>query len=317
MRRIASMLLHHPTTRNSQTRLVQRQSPPANAPLIDQKYLVRGELGRGAVSKVYRATDITTDEEVAVKLALDRDVLDCSRDHLSDIFINETEALLRIRHPNVVTALGSGAHNGLPYLVMRIVEGTGIDKTRGAARQRLRDMPAFSQVFSDVCDAAHDFHCKGIVHRDLGPHNIIVDAELSTKVIDFGYALVPGVPDYAEKRTGPRDYLGTLQILSPEQAEHKPTTPRTDIYALGVSMYILLTDDLPFEGPPVMDALPRMHRESPVVPIQRRNPSVPDYVAAVIERALSKRPEDRFASMLEMKDALLPYNIPQAQTSYL
>ena len=270
------------------------------APLIDNRYRIKGTLGEGAVSLVHRAEDQITGEEVALKIGKS----EVHPDYLFHIFTNEIEALSLVDHPNVPELKGAGLNCRLPYVATEIADGRSLYEWLNHNFRGLHCLAGTLKVFSDACDAAATIHAKGIVHRDLGGHNVMVDYNLAVKIIDFGYAKIPGVPDYAMEVDVP---VGTLVYFAPEQTHvHANVDHRVDIYALGVSLYMELVGNVPFDVPPDIahECFLELHRNAPIVPLRQRDPEMPRDVEEIVQAALEKDPKNRFQSAFEMKAAL-------------
>ena len=273
-------------------------------PLFDKRYKLQENLGEGAVSLVHRAKDLVTGQEVAVKIAK----TGFDKEHMMHLFLNEIESLSLVDHPNIPKLWDIGLHNDLPYISMDLIKGKTVYQLFGASACPIHTLQGALKVFSQIADAVSALHNEGIVHRDLGPHNLLVDG-LSVKIIDFGYAKVPLLPDYALQTN---NLVGTLEVMAPEQTyPRKSVDHRADIYSLGVTMYMELVGDLPFpeQAPPApfglpIDPLILKHRYSPIVAVRDKMPYIPDHVAQTVERAIQKKPEDRFQSALEMKQAI-------------
>src|SRR5262245_51378463 len=213
--------------------------------LFAGRYKVREKLGEGCMGSVY-VSDQT--EPVALRVALKVIKADVSSAKLLARFEQERQALALMDHPNIAKVLDAGVADGIPYFVMELIKGVPItrycDEARLTPRQRL-------ELFIPVCQAVQHAHQKGIIHRDIKPSNILIglyDGKEVPKVIDFGVAKATG-PKLTEHSvyTEVGQIVGTLEYMSPEQAElnNLDIDTRTDVYALGVVLYELLTGTIP------------------------------------------------------------------------
>src|SRR5215469_5440281 len=266
-------------------------------------YTVVGELGRGGSSRVYRGRDMEFDREVAIKV-----IFNDAEDRIGFVrrFEREVQAVVQLDHPNIVAVYDRGETDDLVYLVMQCVTG-------GTLRQRCgRPIPvvdAAAAIFQ-MCQALQHAHQNGIIHRDVKPSNMLIDAEDPRHVLltDFGIAKLQGILGLTKSGTT----IGTPEYMSPEQAEGKDIDQRTDVYALGCVLYELLSGRPPFVGSTSVSVLyQQVHVRPPH--LRAFNSDVPREVGRIIEQALSKRPEERFGTAEVLAEALFPYadgNLP-------
>jgi serine/threonine-protein kinase len=258
---------------------------PAIAPdtMVDGRYRIIRRLGSGGMADVYCAEDTQLGRDVALKLLYRRFAEDTE---FVERFRREASSAAGLQHPNVVQVFDRGQWDGTYYIAMEFLHGRNL-------KQVVRDHGALEPALAvdlviQILKAARFAHRRGIVHRDIKPHNVIVDDEGRAKVTDFGIARA-GASDMTE--TG--SIMGTAQYLSPEQAQGLPVDARSDLYAIGIVLYELLTGAPPFDAEsPVTIALKQVS-ETPVPPMQR-NPAVPPPLDAVVMRALRKEPSERF-----------------------
>ncbi len=259
------------------------------------RYEVVAILGQGAMGTVYKAVDPVIERTVAIKTIN----LNLSKQELAGFeerFYREAKSAGRLNHPNIITIYDVGETDGIAYIAMEYLEG-----------ESLRDMldsgvvlPAeiIADLVSRIAGALDYAHRHHIVHRDIKPANIMVTASRDVKIMDFGIAQIP---------TGSRTQLGTVlgspKYMAPEQVAGQATDNRTDIFALGVVLYEMLTGKPPFEGDNLSAIMYQILNEAPMPP-SARNPRVPAAFDGVIARALAKRPEDRYASAGEFARAL-------------
>ena len=262
--------------------------------LIDGRYRVMERLGSGGMADVYRAEDTQLGRNVAVKLLYRRFAEDAE---FVERFRREASSAAGLQHPNIVGVFDRGEWDGTYYIAMEYLKGHTL-------KQLVREHGAMppdlaTDITIQVLRAAKFAHKRGVVHRDIKPHNVILDEEGRAKVTDFGIARA-GASDMTE--TG--SIMGTAQYLSPEQAQGQPVSPRSDLYSIGVMLYELLTGRVPFDADsPVTIALKHVS-EDPVPPSQL-NPAVSPALDGVVLRALEKDPGDRFADADEFAAALL------------
>jgi eukaryotic-like serine/threonine-protein kinase len=262
--------------------------------MIDGRYRVIERLGSGGMADVYSAEDTQLGRRVALKLLYRRFAEDAE---FVERFRREASSAAGLQHPNIVGVFDRGEWDGTYYIAMEYLAGHTL-------KQLVREHGAMPpelavDITIQVLRAAKFAHKRGVVHRDIKPHNVILDEEGRAKVTDFGIARA-GASDMTE--TG--SIMGTAQYLSPEQAQGKPVSPRSDLYSIGVMLYELLTGKVPFDAEsPVTIAL-RHVSDTPVPPSQL-NPAVPPALDAVVLRALEKEPADRFADADAFAAALL------------
>src|SRR5215217_1595530 len=262
--------------------------------IVDGRYRVIGRLGSGGMADVYLAEDTQLGRRVALKLLYRRFAEDAE---FVERFRREASSAAGLQHPNVVQVFDRGEWDGTYYIAMEFLEGRNL-------KQIVRDHgplePALAvDIVLQILKAARFAHRRGIVHRDIKPHNVIVDDDGRAKVTDFGIARA-GASDMTE--TG--SIMGTAQYLSPEQAQGQPVSPRSDLYSIGVMLYELLTGRVPFDADsPVTIAL--KHVSEPPVPPAEINPAVSPALEAVVMRALEKDPARRFADADEFAAALM------------
>jgi beta-lactam-binding protein with PASTA domain/predicted Ser/Thr protein kinase len=258
---------------------------PAIVPdtMVDGRYRVIRRLGSGGMADVYCAEDTQLGRDVALKLLYRRFAEDFE---FVERFHREASSAAGLQHPNVVQVFDRGEWDGTYYIAMELLHGRNL-------KQVVRDHGALEPALAvhlviQILKAARFAHRRGIVHRDIKPHNVIVDDEGRAKVTDFGIARA-GASDMTE--TG--SIMGTAHYLSPEQAQGLPVDARSDLYSTGIVLYELLTGAPPFDAEsPVTIALKQVS-ETPVPAVQR-NPAVPAPLDAVVMRALRKEPAERF-----------------------
>jgi eukaryotic-like serine/threonine-protein kinase len=223
-------------------------------------------------------------------------------------FRQEQSLSLRLAHPNLVAAYEVGQVEGVPYLVLEFVEGRDL---AWLLRQR-GPLPAAEacEVVRRAALGLEHLHRHGLVHRDVKPANLMLTPSRQVKVLDLGLARRLRVPAPGERVTSPGQCLGTPDYMAPEQClDSHAVDGRADIYALGCTLYELLTGRPPFAGPAHESVFLKMkaHVEAPVPPVRGRRPEVPEWLAAVLERMLAKDPTGRFVSAAGVVAALQPF----------
>jgi serine/threonine-protein kinase len=261
--------------------------------VVDGRYRLIAKIGSGGMADVWRAHDEELGRPVALKVLHPRFAAD---PQFVERFRREASHAAGLQHPNVVAVFDRGEWDGTPYIAMEYIEGPTLKEI---VRERGALPPALAaDVVVQILRAARYAHKHGIVHRDLKPHNVILDEEGRAKVTDFGIARA-GASDMT--LTG--SIMGTAQYLSPEQAQGHAVSASSDLYAIGIVLYELLTGAVPFDGETAVTiALKQVSAVPP--PPSSLNPAVPAELDAVVRRALAKEPAERFADAGEFLAAL-------------
>lgn len=260
-------------------------------------YQVLERLARGGMGVVYRARDLVSGKIVALKM-MAADEMDGQRfTRLRD----EIDAVRRLQHPRIVQILDVGEHVGQPYLVLEYVDG-------GSLHDLLREGPLpvteAVRIVAELARIMHYVHSQGVVHRDLKPANVLQTKQGKLKLTDFGIAKL--VSD-GRKRTGTGVLLGTPAYMAPEQIRgQRQLGPATDIYAMGVILYELLTGRVPFNGEAILEVLEQTVNQAPPSP-GRLVDNVPSVVEVICLKCLEKEPERRYASAEALADDLERY----------
>ena len=277
---------------------VQETLPRQKASGAFAHYELKHELGKGAMGVVYQGRDLRSGRMVAIKtLALHQEFEGAALVDARERFFKEAEAAGRLKHPNIVTIDGSGEAQGLAYIAMEFVAGT--DLTAFTQTPHLLPVAQVLAIGARVASALDYAHAKHVVHRDVKPANIMWDPATDTvKVMDFGVARIT---DASKTRTG--IVLGTPSFMSPEQLCGAKVDGRTDLYALGVTLFQLLTGALPLRA----ESMPElMHKivHVPAPDVRTLRPDLPEAVATLVAKALNKRPEDRYQTGAQLAQAL-------------
>ncbi|NPD30971.1 Stk1 family PASTA domain-containing Ser/Thr kinase [Eggerthellaceae bacterium zg-1084] len=264
--------------------------------LLNNRYKISERVGVGGMAEVYRALDNVLGRAVAVKVMLPQYA---ENDDFTVRFRQEAAAAANLQSPYIVNVYDWGQDNGTYYIVMEFVRGSDLKNAinqRGAINQR-----KVAEIGSQVCQALSVAHGLDIIHRDIKPQNIMVQPDGNVKVMDFGIARAKN-----STMSKTSAVLGTAHYISPEQAQGKELTPASDIYSLGVVLYESVTGKLPFDGEDAVSVAMKQVQEMPVPPSQV-NPAIDADFEAIILKAMSKNPQERFATALEMRRALNDY----------
>ena len=261
--------------------------------LFDGRYRIQRKLGAGGMADVYLAEDQELGRRVAIKILNSRHGND---DQFIERFRREAKNAAALNHPNIVSIYDRGEAEDTYYIAMEFLDGRTLKELiigRGAA-----PINVAVEYARQILSALRFAHRHGIVHRDIKPHNVLVDGEGRVKVTDFGIARA-GTSQMTE--TG--SIVGTAQYLSPEQARGGEVDPRSDLYSLGIVLYELLTGETPFNGEtPVEIAM--KHLSTAPQPPSKLRPDIPPELDMVVLRALAKNPDDRYQSADEMEGDL-------------
>jgi serine/threonine protein kinase len=268
------------------------------------RYELSHELGKGAMGVVYRGRDPRINREVAIKaisLADEFDPEDLEQARTQ--FFREAEMAGRLSHPHIVTIYDAGEDGGIAYIAMELLRGQHLVEYASPA-QRLPTAVAI-EIVARLADALHYAHQNQVVHRDIKPANIMFDVPSGElKITDFGIARLT---DSGRTRTGV--VLGTPSFMSPEQLQGRPVTGRSDLFSLAVSLYQLLTGQLPFRGDTMPGLMMKIAQE-PHPRICAINPALAPGLDAFFDRALAKDPAGRYDSGAGFAQALRDLNLP-------
>jgi serine/threonine-protein kinase len=257
--------------------------------LFDGRYQVVRKLGAGGMANVYLAEDQELGRRVAIKILNDRHAND---DQFVERFRREAKNAAALSHPNIVSIYDRGEAEGSYYIAMEYLDGRSLKEliiSRGPA-----PLNVAIEYARQILSALRFAHRHGIVHRDIKPHNVLVDAEGRVKVTDFGIARAG-----TSQMTEAGSIVGTAQYLSPEQARGTGVDQRSDLYSLGIVLYELVTGTLPFNGDTPVEIAMKHLSQHPELPSALR-PELPHELDLVVTRALAKDPDERYQSAEEM-----------------
>jgi eukaryotic-like serine/threonine-protein kinase len=263
--------------------------------IFGDRYEVEGRIGAGGMAEVWRGHDRVLNRTVAIKTLLPQFARDAS---FVDRFRREAQAAARLNHPGIVSVYDSGTDGDTPYIVMHLIEG----RTLADFLESGKTLPSVqaAKIAEEVAEALAAAHAQGVIHRDIKPANIMITRDGKVLVMDFGIARLISGPETAPQTSA---VMGTASYLSPEQAQGHSVDARTDIYSLGVVLYEMLTGRPPFTGDSPMAIAYKQVNATPEAP-SSANPEVPPELDAVVMRALSKNPANRYQTGKEFADDL-------------
>ena len=260
------------------------------------RFQITGHIAQGGMSDIYRAYDVVNRCEVALKIP-ERTMIGDPAQY--ERFEREKEVLQTLNHPAVLHGLGCGQYNRIPFLAMELIDG-----------QSLRDfitanapMPAEQAIalFLQIADGMAYVHENGVIHRDLKPENIIIKKDGQPVIMDFGLALTKGAHRVTYANLSAT--MGTPTYMAPEQVEGKRGDERTDVYALGVILFELLAGQPPYNGDSPL-AVMAQHVQQAAPRLDQVQTGIDIHLAAVVAKALVRDPEERYASMRDLIQAL-------------
>ncbi|OIP44177.1 MAG: hypothetical protein AUK47_01465 [Deltaproteobacteria bacterium CG2_30_63_29] len=293
LNRIATHQLMLPALKNEDLAEAQTMSSLVSGQRFAERYVIETSIGLGGMGEVFKARDEELNEVVALKLIRDAHL---SSPDILERFRREVTAARRVQHPNIVRIFDLGKADGLLFISMEWVEGDSLrEMMRRQARLPARSVAPLARQILSALGAAHD---AGIVHRDLKPENVLIASGQVLKLIDFGIAKL----EHLESLTATRSILGTPEYMAPEQIRGEAVDPRTDLYALGIILYEMLSGKLPFSGSSPI-AVGFAHCTQTAEPLHGVA-DVPEAWSAYVMKAISRAPDQRYASAQEMLAAL-------------
>lgn len=259
------------------------------------QYWVGGVIGRGSMGRVYEAEHLTLARPCAIKV-LNPGLL-ARQPAMRDMFWAEARVVANLVHPNIVTVHNLGSDRGYHFIEMEYVPG-GVTLKEKLVREGAFDPMRASVLVRQVVDALGSAHRSGLVHRDIKPSNVLLTNTGLAKLADFGLVRRLSELEMAGATVG-----GTPTYMAPELFSGSPASPRSDLYAVGVMLYYLLSTRLPFASDKISRIIDQ-HRGSPPPDIRKVVPDLNDDIVAIVHRCLAKRPEERFESAEELVEAL-------------
>jgi len=258
------------------------------------RYEIVGELGRGAMGVVYKAVDPVIGRTVAVKtIRLSEEGTGLSRPELLTRFQTEARAAGLLTHPNIVVVFDAGEEDGLYYITMELAL---LDDGHAFP------LPRTLRIMEQTCSALQFAHERNVIHRDIKPANLMLTADDTVKVTDFGTAKILQFGTVQQTA----HVMGTPSYMSPEQVKGRAVDGRSDIFSLGVMLYEMVTTEKPFPGQNITTVIYKIVNEDPVPPRQI-NPTIHPGISAVVMRALEKEPDQRYQNCREMLEDLRNY----------
>ena len=259
-------------------------------------FQIRAHIAKGGMSDIYRAYDLLSGKEVVLKIP---DTMSIGDPAQYERFQRELEVMRTLDHPAIQKGYGSGTYNNTPYLVTELIDGKSM---RSLIEEKQTLSPDESvDLIRKIADGLAHCHDHGIIHRDLKPENILITSDGQPVILDFGLALTKGAHrvTYANLSSA----AGTPDYMAPEQIEGHRGDQRTDIYALGIMLFEILTGVPPFSGDNNL-AVMAQHLKGGIPRLDKIRPGVSPQLAAFVARCLQLKPEDRFPDMHALLDGL-------------
>jgi serine/threonine protein kinase len=265
---------------------------------LSNRYLIDDMLGQGGMSAVYKATDPNLKRVVAIKMI---------HTHLSDNpkfvqrFEEEASSVAQLRHHGIIQVYDFNKDDDVYYMVLEFVPGETFQDHLKRLNDDGRHLPAnkVAEYMAGICDAVDYAHQRGMIHRDIKPANLMLNTQGQAILMDFGIAKIVG----GQSHTATGAVVGTAMYMSPEQIRGESPDRRSDIYALGVTLFEMAGGRPPFQADSAM-TLMMMHVNDPVPDLRKLNPNVPDDLVTVINKALAKDPNERYQTAAQMASAL-------------
>lgn len=261
---------------------------------VANRYVIVSLIGQGGMADVYKAHDIILNRMVAIKVLREK----LADDPLVLVrFTREASAASKLSHPNLVDIYDVGESNGLHYIVMEYVKGSTLKQM--ISRRGALDVNEAMSIMKQLADGVAAAHDSQIIHRDIKPQNIMIKADGTVKITDFGIALASG----SVALTHNNAVMGSAHYLAPESAKGAAPDVRVDIYSLGIVFYELLTNEVPFSGKTPAE-IAFKHMQQPMPSVRKFNPAIPQSVENIITKATAKDPNERYSSIHQMKNDL-------------
>src|SRR4051812_15644560 len=258
--------------------------------VLSDRYELEELVGTGGMSSVFRAHDRLLDRKVALKILHEQYTAD--EDYV-ERFRREARSVAALSHPNIVTVIDRGEHEERQFIVFEYVDGENLKRL--IQRRGPAPVSTALELAMQIARGLSFAHQQGLVHRDVKPQNILLNGDGQAKVTDFGIARSLDV-QHGMTQTG--TVLGTSDYIAPEQAQGQRVDEHTDVYSLGVVLYEMLTNEVPFPGENFVAVAMRHINEEPPS-IRDKRPDVSPRLEAAVHRAMAKHPEDRFQTMAD------------------
>jgi len=269
--------------------------------LVLGPFHVLAPIGKGGMGTVYLARDQRSGLLLALKVLPPKKAKREAR--LLTRFRREMEMSQRVAHPHLAWTYEVGVQQNVYYIAMEYIPGLSL--YRLVAEKGPLAVPRAARLFGEIASALDHAHCQGLIHRDLKPSNILITPHDHAKVLDLGLALVQGEVAGSREVVGGQGYVvGTFDYIAPEQTtDAAQVDARSDIYALGCTLYFTLTGRPPFGGGKNLEKIQRHRKEDPV-PVSQLNPAVPAAFVALVQKMMAKSPEQRFPSAAALQEEL-------------
>jgi len=259
--------------------------------IIDDRYKIIDVLGEGGMAIVYKAHDLITDKDVAVKMMKPETAT--NKTNLSR-FEREARAAASLNHQNIVKVVNVGTYQGLPYMVNEFINGQTLRQVLDV-RGKFSFLEALDIMYQ-LCSAVMYAHSRGVIHRDIKPQNIFLTQDGTLKLGDFGIATFQN----ASHVTRSEVVIGSVHYLAPEISQGNPASERSDIYSMGITFFELITGRVPFDSDSAVNVA-LMHIREPFPSIKKYNPRTPECIENIIYKACMKNPLERYSSADDMR----------------
>src|SRR5262249_46837178 len=269
--------------------------------LVLGPFQILAPIGKGGMGTVYLARDVRSEQLQALKVLTPKKARESER--LLARFRREMEMCQRVAHPHIAWTCDVGVCQGVYYIAMEYIPGKSL--YRIVSGEGPMEVSRAARLFGEIAVALDHAHHQGLIHRDLKPSNVQVTPNDHAKLLDLGLAIMQGENVASREVVGGQGYVvGTMDYIAPEQTEDAAgVDPRSDIYALGSTLYFALTGRPPFPGGTVLEKLQR-HRAQEPLPIEQLNPGVPAGFCRLVRRMMAKRPEERIRTAHAVQEEL-------------
>lgn len=259
--------------------------------IIEDRYKITGLLGEGGMAQVYKAKDLITDKDIAIKIIKEetmKNPLNLTR------FEREARAAASLKHQNIVQVYNLGTFENRPYMVTELIQGKTLKDSLN-----LRGKFSFLEacdIMYQLCSAVYYAHQHGVIHRDIKPQNVFITPDGTIKLGDFGIATFQNSAHITRSDV----VVGSVHYLAPEISEGNPASTQSDIYSLGITFFELITGRVPFDDESAVTVALK-HIKDKFPSIKKFNPKTPALIEKIIYKACAKSPYDRYRSALDMR----------------